>query len=189
MNIFTKVNNYKNYIGYAASFNDDEEFKVFNLAFEYDGYSGAEKFAISTNLTEDELYTKYGEDIVAFEPFVLLTREMGMVMVDQHRNDEKFRKRATRSQEVCVGDIIYDFFSDDSSEAKLNKEIRNDMVITAVNKLSKKSRERIINKYYYGKTDQEIATESGYDRSTVSTDIRKSLKKLKIMLVEMGVCA
>lgn len=189
MNLINKVNNYRTYIGYASTFKEDEEFKVLNLEFEYSGYSGLEKFAIATDLTESDLYSKYGEEIRLFEPFILLTRDMGMTMVEHHKNDEKFRTRARRGQEVLVEEIFDEFYADESIQAEINTEIRNDLILVAVNKLSKKNRERIISKFYYGKTDQEIALDSGCDRSTVSREIRNSIKKMRKMLVEMGVCA
>ena len=189
MSLIFKVTNYRAYFVYASSFNDEEEFKVFNLAFEYDGYSGDEKFALATDLTEEELRSKYGDEIVAFEPFVSLTREMGLIMTEQHKNNQKFRKRASRGQEVFVEDIDDEFYSSESAQAKNNIEIRDDLIIAAINKLSSKSRERIIKKFYLGKTAKEIASESGFDSSTVAKDIHKSLKTLEVLLKDMGVCA
>lgn len=52
----------------------DEQFKyeckVINLSYEYPGYTGKEKWAIITDLTEKELIEKYDEIISSYKPFV-----------------------------------------------------------------------------------------------------------------------
>lgn len=50
----------------------DEQFKkdckVINLKYEYPGYTGVEQWAIITDLSEDELCTKYAEQVAPFSP-------------------------------------------------------------------------------------------------------------------------
>ena len=54
----------------------DEQFKyeckVINLSYEYPGYTGKEKWAIITDLTEKELIEKYDEIIRLFFCFLCL---------------------------------------------------------------------------------------------------------------------
>lgn len=45
------------------------ECKVINLSYEYPGYTGKEKWAIITDLTEKELIEKYDEIISSYRPF------------------------------------------------------------------------------------------------------------------------
>lgn len=79
----------------------DEQFKyeckVINLSYEYPGYTGKEKWAIITDLTEKELIEKYDEIISSYKPFILLFSLFGSVRADYIRNEDKFSKRAKRS--------------------------------------------------------------------------------------------
>ncbi len=79
----------------------DEQFKcdckVINLSYEYPGYTGDEKWAIITDLTEKELIEKYDEIISSYRPFILLSSLFGSVRADYIRNEDKFSKRAKRS--------------------------------------------------------------------------------------------
>lgn len=79
----------------------DEQFKyeckVINLSYEYPGYTGKEKWAIITYLTEKELIEKYDEIISSYKPFILLFSLFGSVRADYIRNEDKFSKRAKRS--------------------------------------------------------------------------------------------
>lgn len=43
--------------------------KLINLKYEYDGYTGTEKWAIITELTEEELWDKYPDIIGRYIPF------------------------------------------------------------------------------------------------------------------------
>ena len=79
----------------------DEQFKydckVINLSYEYPGYTGEEKWAIITDLTEEELSEKYEEIISSYRPFIILSSLFGSVRADFIRNEDKFSKRAKRS--------------------------------------------------------------------------------------------
>ena len=61
----------------------DEQFKkdckVINLKYEYPGYTGVEQWAIITDLSEDELCTKYAEQVDPFSPYIILTTSFGAV--------------------------------------------------------------------------------------------------------------
>ena len=75
----------------------DEQFKcdckVINLSYEYPGYTGDEKWAIITDLTEKELIEKYDEIISSYRPFILLSSLFGSVRADypKERNGVVFR--------------------------------------------------------------------------------------------------
>ncbi|MDD5905621.1 MAG: hypothetical protein PUC60_03230 [Clostridiales bacterium] len=74
----------------------DEQFKydckVINLSYEYPGYTGKEKWAIITDLTEEELRKKYEEIIFSYRPFIILSSVFGSVRADFIRNENKFSK-------------------------------------------------------------------------------------------------
>lgn len=47
--------------------------KLINLRYEYHGYTGTEKWAIVTELAEEELWVKYPDVIRRYTPFILLS--------------------------------------------------------------------------------------------------------------------
>ena len=59
--------------------------KLINLKYEYDGYTGTEKWAVVTELTEEELWDKYPDIISRYTPFVLLSMAQGKVIIDDNR--------------------------------------------------------------------------------------------------------
>ncbi len=60
--------------------------KLINLRYEYHGYTGTEKWAIVTELAEEELWVKYPDVIRRYTPFILLSMAQGEVI------DESFEK-------------------------------------------------------------------------------------------------
>lgn len=55
----------------------DKDCKVIKLKYEYPGYTGEEKWAIITGLTEEELDEKYAEKIASLRPFIVLDLAFG----------------------------------------------------------------------------------------------------------------
>ncbi len=165
------------------------EYMAFNLAFEYEGYTGYEKYAIATNLSEEELRAKYGEDIESFEPFILISWEAGMIMREHNNNEAKYRMRMIRGIEVQVCEIFDDVYKDETTIVQNNLEIRNEYILEALNLLNERLRSRIISKYFDELTETEIAIANGCSQQQVSKDIKKALKQLEVILDGMGVHA
>ena len=61
--------------------------KLINLRYEYTNYTGKEKWAVITELTEKELRKKYPDIIKRYTPFVLLSMAQGEVINESDRND------------------------------------------------------------------------------------------------------
>ena len=55
------------------------EYRIINLKYEYEGYTGTEKWAIITSLSEKELLEKYADILESHSPYILLTIEQGNV--------------------------------------------------------------------------------------------------------------
>lgn len=55
--------------------------KLINLRYEYHGYTGTEKWAIVTELAEEELWVKYPDVIRRYTPFILLSMAQGEVIM------------------------------------------------------------------------------------------------------------
>lgn len=74
--------------------------KLINLRYEYHGYTGSEKWAIVTELAEEELWVKYPDVIRRYTPFILLSMAQGEVIDESYRNNDKYEKRAKRTIDV-----------------------------------------------------------------------------------------
>lgn len=161
------------------------EFKVFILAYEYTGYCGYEKFAIATDLSEEDLVSKYGDLIKAFEPFVLITTEMGEAMSEYNRNEAACRMRACRGSEIFLDDIEDEAIFENSMEIR----DRDDLIMEAINMLSPEKRSRFIAHFYYGYSIVEIAARDNCTKQAISQDLIKTAKQLRSLLEKMGVAA
>lgn len=81
--------------------------KLMNLKYEYDGYTGTEKWAVITELTEEELWDKYPDIISRYTPFVLLSMAQGKVIIDDNRETHRCEMRDARHLDAFVMKMIY----------------------------------------------------------------------------------
>ena len=67
--------------------------KLINLRYEYHGYTGSEKWAIVTELAEEELWGKYPDIIRRYTPFILLSMAQGEVITEYQNYEARERMR------------------------------------------------------------------------------------------------
>ena len=67
--------------------------KLINLRYEYHGYTGTEKWAIVTELAEEELWVKYPDVIRRYTPFILLSMAQGEVITEYQNYEARERMR------------------------------------------------------------------------------------------------
>lgn len=165
----------------------DEQFyidcEVIETKYEYPQYTGIEKWIIITDLTIEELHSKYAEQIAPLRPFIVLSRSFGKVRDEFRRNENKHYMRSVRS---CS---IYDFSEEteqhhpEIATCSLEEEILNseelEKVQDAISQLKTIQRERLIKFFFEGKSMREIASEEGVNHSTVNKSINAAIKKLK----------
>lgn len=77
----------------------DKDCKVIKLKYEYPGYTGEEKWAIITGLTEEELNEKYAEKTASLRPFIVLDLAFGKARTKFINNENKHYMRGVRSIE------------------------------------------------------------------------------------------
>lgn len=77
-----------------------QDCKLINLRYEYSGFTGTEKWAIVTELSEEALWDKYPDVISRYMPFILLSMAQGEVISESHRNNDKYEKRSKRTIDV-----------------------------------------------------------------------------------------
>ena len=171
--------------------------KLINLRYEYTNYTGKEKWAVITELTEKELRKKYPDIIKRYTPFVLLSMAQGEVINEADRNDDKYEKRAKRTLDVYgyKDDISEQFhrelitpFADPFEQAeeeqlKIEKEQLRRMEIAKVRKVLEMmkpiQKERLCKVVLLGLSSRKIAQEEGVNYSAVDKSIAAAIKNFK----------
>jgi len=165
----------------------ESEYKAFNLKREYNGYTGEEKYAIATDLPEEELRRKYGTKLKKYEPFIVVTWAVGEVFTESASNETKDRIRVAQGALVYASEYIDEFGRDNTSIAACNLRDRNESILEALNGLKKVQRDRVIAKVVYGYSVKEIANMYGCSASAISQDINNGIRKLRTVLDELEV--
>lgn len=150
-----------------------QECKIIDLSAEYNGYTGYEQYAIITDLTEEELNARYEDELAAYKPFIILSREMGLVIREHQRNNNKFKKRLARGA-VDYETILFSLSVEDeqtlrdrmSDEAETNRRFL-EAGRKAFMSLTPLQREYVIRYYIDGLTLEEIAKETGKHTNTI----------------------
>ena len=171
--------------------------KLINLRYEYTNYTGKEKWAVVTELTEKELREKYPDIIKRYTPFVLLSMAQGEVINEADRNDDKYEKRAKRTLDVYgyEDDISEQFhrelitpFADPFEQAEekqleIEKEQLSRMEIAKVRKVLEMmkpiQKERLCKVVLLGLSSRKIAQEEGVNYSAVDKSIAAAIKNFK----------
>ena len=173
------------------------ECKLINLNYEYAGYVGNERWAIITELSEDELFEKYPDVVSRYVPFVLLSVAQGEVIYEAKRNDDKYDKRSKRTVDAFgyEDDISQLFHKElitpfvDPIEAEENERIdeeKKNQRILEIAKVRKVlsmmkpiQKQRLLKFVIEGKTARQIAKEEGTYHSSVTKSINAAIKSFK----------
>ena len=168
--------------------------KLINLKYEYNGYTGDEKWAIITELSVKELWEKYPLVIERYSPFVHLSIAQGEVIDDANRNEDKYAKRSSRTLD-CYGyddemssqfhkelAIMFDDPFERAEEERLELEreelrqceIRKARI--ALSMLQPLQRERLMKNVCCGLSSRAIAKQEGVYYSSVDKSIAAAKK-------------
>ena len=179
------------------------ECKLINLQYEYSGYTGKERWAIITELSEEELFAKYPDVIKRYIPFVMLSVTQGEVIYESKRNDDKYEKRNKRTMDAYgYEDEISQLFHKelivpyiDPIEAEENTRLdeerkrQRNLEIVKVRKvlsmLPPIQKQRLLKHIIEGKSAREIAREEGTYHSSVTKSINAAIKNFKKFYVNL----
>ena len=168
-----------------------------NLRYEYHGYTGTEKWAIVTELAEEELWVKYPDVIRRYTPFILLSMAQGEVIDESYRNNDKYEKRAKRTIDVygyeddiseqfhreLITPFVDPFEQAEEERIEEEKEQLRQLEIAKVRKvlemLKPVQRERLIKAILLGMSSRKIAKEEGVYYSVVDKSIAAARKNFK----------
>jgi len=173
----------------------DEQFKaeckVIDLKYEYSGYTGTERFAVITELTEKEILEKYPEQIKPYIPFIILSPAFGEVRDEYRRNEKKHSARATRSVDAFSYDdevmaAFHPELIEDTFEQVLFERIDTERLWKAIEQLPPIQKSRLVKRYFKGMSARKIAQEEGVNHSKIDSSISAALKNLKKFLTIRG---
>lgn len=164
--------------------------KLIDLHYEYENYTGKEKWAIVTELSENELKSKYPDVIRRYTPFVLLSVAQGRVITDYQNAEAKERMRKLRyGHPFDINDGEFEehhpelFVEDDTAEQLCLKEEKQ-CIKRAIDKLTDIQKRRVIAYFFENKSSREIAIEEGVNYSKIEKSIkRQSLRTLPLSAV------
>ena len=164
--------------------NENKEYQLINLEFEYPGINGGVKWAVISDLPMEELMRKYGDELEHYSPVILLTVEQGEAFREFHKNDKKHEMRRIRTHELLgfsdgwleenyINRMSVDF-SDDMEEI-IDYHCLRDFI----ENLPEPQKRRCKLYFYYGFSEAEIAQIDGVEQSSVSRALSCAVKKLK----------
>lgn len=166
--------------------------KLINLKYEYTGYIGQEKWVIVSELSEQELFEKYPDEVKKYIPFVLLSVEQGKAIQSYNRNEDKYRKRQNNNSdafgyddgttenmhsEVSVPDFIEQQEMDDYYNRRAEEKIR--LFVTAMASLTEKQHKYLVMRYVDGISARDIAKAEGVAHQVVDRHILAAKKKIE----------
>lgn len=187
-------------INISISNEDIEQFKkdckLIYLDREYNGFIGNQKWAIITDLSEEELRRKYVAVLEKYIPYVLLSEAQGEPILESIRNNHKHEMRSKRTTEPFNYDdeLLPLFHSEllsfvDPLEGKeniierVNEEHALDELIIKVHRtlslMKPIQRDRLIKNVVRGLSSRKIAKEEGVNYSTIDKSIKAAKKNFK----------
>lgn len=171
---------------------DDKKYKVINLKYEYEGYEGSEKWAIISELSEEELFGLYPDEMRRYSPFVLLSVEQGKVISDFKANEDKHRKRSINNEDyfgysegltenLHTEAIVPDFVEQQENEeyCQMREELKQQLLAKAIRSLTEKQRKYLLLRYVRGKTSVEIAREERIAEQVVRKHTQTAIRKFE----------
>lgn len=172
----------RNIPGYA-SFCDECSFE--KCEDEYPGWTGIEKYIVFSNLTRDELASKYPEIIAYISPYILIDRTVSPALVSYKRNDDKHHWRSVHRESGFGFDEFTEFIHDELLDDHMEEDIMLRIVLKqAMDQLTEVQRRRVQLRYFEGLTYAQIAKLEQTTDPAILKSISAALKKMKKFLEE-----
>ena len=175
---------------------NEKECYVMDLRIEYGaGKVGREDYAIITDMSEVELKAAYGDELHQYEPYVVMTMEMGEAIFEYNRNEWKNEKRQHKyGSEYSISEPDFDEHHPECAEEPdylscLEKSEKYAPLYEALSKLTDVQNNRIIKYFFEHKTMAQISGEENVSKQSIFENLESSLEKLKELLTdsELGV--
>lgn len=159
------------------------DYRVFNLSKEYPHYHGTEEWAIASILPENELRRKYADVLKPYEPFIYLSAEMALPIVQYHSNERKFALRGAKKGDAFgYEDDIFERFHQELVVNPFDDDLRWDHLYEAIEKLEPIQKSRITKHFFQGYSFAEIADEDKVSLQAVHQSIDRAIITLRKLL-------
>lgn len=74
--------------------------RIVNMKKEYPGYTGEIMWMVVSDLTEEEIISRYPVEIKPYLPFIHMTREMFEPIIESDNNNRTYRRRSVLHEEL-----------------------------------------------------------------------------------------
>ena len=173
-----------------------KECKVIYLDREYNGFIGNQKWAIITDLTEEELRRKYITLLERYIPYILISNAQGQPILESIKNNHKHKMRNKRTTEPFDYDDellplfhseLLSFVDPLEEKEKIYERAKeenalDELIIKVQRTLSLMKtiqRDRLIKNVVRGLSSRKIAKEEGVNYSTVDKSIKAAKKNFR----------
>ena len=158
--------------------------KVLRMKQEYPGYTGDILWIIVSDLTEEQIFERYPEEVKSYTPFVHMTREMYVPIADYEKNRLKFYYREkdhgdAYGYEDGTFECYHPEMIVDPFEMEQHEELKNSLAC-----LNSTQRRRVIKRFYEGMSVAAIADEEHTTRQAVNKSIVAAINNLRNLLIE-----
>ncbi|SDB03935.1 sigma-70 family RNA polymerase sigma factor [Butyrivibrio sp. INlla16] len=165
----------------------NEECSVVNLGFEYPGMTGGVKWAVITDLDKSVLEERYGDALMPYKPYVIMSVEQGQAFREYELNEKKHDMRQLRHHdyqgyEEGTTEYMHSVFSSDEPEDMVISKMEYEVLRETIDKLPEKQKKRCKLYFYYGFSEAEIARIEGVSQKNISTALSAAIKNLKKVL-------
>lgn len=171
----------------------NKEFMVIDLVKEYAGataFVGTEHYAIVTDLSEEDLFAAFSQELEPYKPFVIITQAMYEAIAENKTNDQLAKLRDRRYHEPLSVESMLHLIDEMSDPISICDSIHILEYLTEqMLKLPDHQGSRIYKRYVLGYTIKEIANKDGVSIMTVYKSISEARPSLYKLFVECGVVA
>ena len=152
--------------------------KIIDLQKEYPQCQETVKYAVISRLTEDELVQSYGQILVQYQPYFVLSNDIGDVFHEYWKNEKKYYMRYIRNtdEESYLEGETEQYISelnDNFSEEWILSEYVKSLLET----LTPLEQERLIKRFYQERTLQDIADDYGCSARAIKYCIDFAINK------------
>lgn len=161
---------------YAEFCNECSFFYCKDPNFYGQGWSGEERFIITSELSEEQMLLKYPEMAEQLSPYIFLSAEYGDVFLESQRNNDKFKKRQECTASLADIDKISVHAKSSSAEG-IEAVERKLLIEEALSLCTPKERDRIVKFYYEGIPKTHI--DKCAVRWSVTESINAGIKKIR----------
>ena len=156
----------------------EKDCKIIDLQKEYPQYQRTVKYAVISRLTEDELIRCYGQVLVQYQPYFVLSNDIGDVFHKYWKNENKYRMRYIRNTDgQGYREGTTEQYISELKDKFSEEQILSEYVKSLLETLTPLEQERLIKRFYQERTLQDIADDYGCSARAIKYCIDFAINK------------